>query len=291
MYENGKTIVGLEYKDIDDGSKGSYTNKAIFVSNLYTIHQSTLLETNLRYDSFDKFDNKATYKIGLKHHHDFLEGFTTSANYYTSYDAPSAYQLATPAPGSLLKPSYTRGFDISAAYKELISVTYFNNRVEDNIDYVYDPLTYIGGYQNVDGTSKFEGLEVQGAYTLPTLNIHLSANYTHLFKFEKEDGTDLPRRAKDTLNAMVEYYTENDMHFAVDAQYVGERTDIDYSTFPASDVQTGNYMLWNLSFNTELMKDLDLYLNARNIFDKEYQSVYGYATEGASLYAKIKYSF
>ena len=301
-YSSGKVILGLEYKDIEGSNhyissypslptESAYTDKAVFLSNTYNINESTLLETNLRYDNYDEFDDETTYKIGLKHQHDFLKGFTTSANYYTSYDAPSAYQLATPAPGSLLKPSYTRGFDISAAYKELISVTYFNNKVEDNIDYVYDPMTYIGGYQNVDGTSKFEGLEVQGAYTVPTLNLHLSANYTHLFKFEKEDGTDLPRRAKDTLNAMVEYYTENDMHFSVDAQYVGERTDIDYSTFPASDVQTGNYMLWNLSFNTELMKDLDLYLNARNIFDKEYQSVYGYATEGASLYAKIKYSF
>ena len=301
-YSSGKAILGLEYKDIEGSNhyisslpsqptESAYTDKAVFFSNLYNINENTLLETNLRYDSYDEFDNETTYKIGLKHHHDFLKGFTTSANYYTSYDAPSAYQLATPAPGSLLKPSYTRGFDVSAAYKELISVTYFNNRVEDNIDYIFDPVTYIGGYQNVDGTSKFEGLEVQGAYTIPTLNIHLSANYTHLFKFEKEDGTTLPRRAKDTLNATAAYTTENDLHFSVDAQYVGDRTDNDYSTFPPSEVQTGNYTLWNLNFNTELMEDLNLYINAKNIFDKEYQSVYGYATEGRSIYAKVKYSF
>ncbi|BAF72539.1 TonB-dependent receptor plug domain-containing protein [Sulfurovum sp. NBC37-1] len=301
-YTNGKAVLGLEYKDIEGynhyissfpslPTESTYTDKGVFLSNLYNINENTLLETNLRYDSYDEFDNKTTYKIGLKHHHDFLKGFTTSANYYTSYDAPSAYQLATPTPGSLLKPSYTKGFDISAAYKKLISVSYFNNRVEDNIDYVYDPLTYIGGYQNVEGTSKFEGLEVQGAYTLPTFNLHLSGNYTHLFKFEKEDGTDLPRRAKDTLNATLEYFTENNMHFGINAQYIGDRLDTDGSYPIASDVETGNYTLWNLNFNMELMKDLELYLNARNIFDKEYQSVYGYATEGRSLYAKVKYSF
>ena len=301
-YTQGKAVLGLEYKDIDGynlylssfpslPTESSYTDKGIFLSNLYHFDENTLLETNLRYDSYDEFDNKTTYKIGLKHHHDFLKGFTTSANYYTSYDAPSAYQLATPAPGSLLKPSYTKGFDISAAYKELISVTYFNNRVEDNIDYVYNPSTYVGGYQNVNGTSKFEGLEVHGAYSIPTLNIHLSANYTHLFKFEKEDGTDLPRRATDTLNATASYTTENNMYFGIDAQYIGDRTDKDYNTFPPSEVQTGNYMLWNLNFNTEIVKDLDLYINARNIFDKAYQSVYGYATEGRSIYAKVKYSF
>ena len=301
-YTGGKAILGLEYKDIDGSNhymtsmpslptQSAYTNKAVFVSNTYNLNGNTLIETNLRYDSYDEFSNETTYKIGLKHHHDFLKGFTTSANYYTSYDAPSAYQLATPAPGSLLKPSYTKGFDISAAYKELISVTYFNNRVEDNIDYVFDPVTYIGGYQNVDGTSKFEGVEVKGAYTLPALNLHFSANYTHLFKFEKEDGTNLPRRAKDTLNGFMDYYTQNDMHFGVNAQYIGDRNDMDYATFPPSDVATGNYTLWNLYFDTELMKNLKLNLTARNIFDKAYQEVYGYATEGRSLYANVKYSF
>jgi len=58
-----------------------------------------------------------------------------------------------------------------------------------------------------------------------------------------------------------------------------------------SEVETGNYTLWNLNFSTEITEDLDLNINARNIFDKEYQSVYGYATEGASVYAKLKYSF
>jgi len=301
-YTNGKAVLGFEYKDIDGSNlyissfpsqptESDYTNKALFFSNTYTINGNTLLETNLRYDNYDEFDNKTTYKIGIKHHHDFLKGFTTAANYYTSYDAPSAYQLATPAPGSLLKPSYTKGFDISAAYKELISVTYFNNRVEDNIDYVYNPSTYIGGYQNVDGTSKFEGLEIQGSYTLPTFNLHLSGNYTHLFKFEKEDGSNLPRRAKDTLNATVEYYTENDMQFGMNAQYVGDRKDTDGSYPVASDVDTGNYTLWNLYFNTEIIENLQLNITARNIFDKDYQSVYGYATEGRSVYAKLKYSF
>jgi len=301
-YTNGKAVLGLEYKDIEGynhyisslpvlPTEADYTNKGIFISNIYTFHENTLLETNIRYDDYNEFENKTTYKIGLKHKHDLFKGFTTSANYYTSYDAPSAYQLATPAPGSLLKPSYTKGFDISAAYKELLSVTYFNNRVEDNIDYVFDSLTYIGGYQNVPGTSKFEGIEVHGAYTLPTLNLHFSANYTHLFKFEKEDGSDLPRRAKDTLNATIDYYTESDMHFGINTEYVGDRTDTDGSYPTSSDVGTGNYTLWNLYFDTELAKDLKLNLTARNIFDKEYESVYGYATEGRSLYAKLKYSF
>ncbi|PHS33271.1 MAG: hypothetical protein COA92_05090 [Sulfurovum sp.] len=298
-YTSGKAILGLEYKDIDGfnqfntfpESQADYTNKAVYISNTYNININTLLETNIRYDNYDEFDNKVTYKIGVKHEYSFLEGFNSSANYYTSYDAPSAFQLANPTLGTLLKPSYTKGYDISMGYKKLLTVTYFNNTVEDSIDYVSDPITFIGGYQNINGTSKFSGLEIESAYSLSSLGLVFSANYTHLFDFEKEDGTDLIRRAKDTLNASINYYTSSDMYFGVDALYIGDRLDTDGGFPVASEVSTGNYTVWNLNFGTKIMNDFDLSINARNIFDKEYQSSFGYATEGRSVYAKIKYSF
>jgi len=298
-YRSGKAVLGLEYKDIDGfnqynsfpESQSEYNNKAVYLSNVYDINENTLLETNLRYDAFSEFDNKTTYKIGIKHLYHFLQGVTSSANYYTSYDAPSSYQLANTAFGSLLKPSYTEGFDISAGYKELLQITYFNNKVEDSIDYISDPVTFVGGYTNIDGTSKFSGLEMESKYIITAYNIILSANYTHLFNFEKEDGSDLPRRAKDTLNASVSYYTASDMHFGLDAQYIGDRFDTDGGFPIASDVPTGNYTVWNLNFSTKILHEIDLSIHAKNIFDKEYQSVYNYATAGRSAYAKVTYSF
>jgi len=298
-YTNGKAVLGLEYKDIDGfnqyntfpESQSDYTDKAVYLSNIYDINENTLLETNLRYDNYSEFDNKTTYKIGLKHEYSSFDGLMASANYYTSYDAPSAYQLANTAFGSLLKPSYTKGYDISTGYKELLTLTYFNNKVEDAIDYIFDPATFIGGYTNIDGRSKFSGLEIESAYTFTSYNLAFSANYTHLFDYKQEDGNDLIRRTEDTLNASLSYYTANDMQFGIDAQYIGDRMDTDGGFPVASEVPTGNYTLWNLNFSTKIINDIDLTLNARNIFDKEYQSVYGYATEGRSLYGKIKYSF
>jgi len=305
IYDENKVILGFEYKDINGLSESTYTsefynsydltdssyrNKAIFISNTYYINDATLLETNLRYDDFDKFDNKTTYKIGLKHNHIFIEGFTASANYYTAYDAPSTYYLSKTTINSL-KPMYTKGFDITTSYKDLLSVTYFNNKVEDNIESIgfYPNETYF----NADGTEKFEGLEIQSAYTLTALNLHFSANYTHLFKYEKDDGTNVIRRPQDILNAAINYYTENNMYFGIDAQYIGDRIDVAFNpvTYAQSEVPTGNYTVWNLNFSTQVMKDIDLSIHAKNIFDKEYQSVYGYATADRSVYAKIKYSF
>jgi len=299
-YAKGKAVLGLEYKQIDGfnhylsswpslPSEANYTNKAVFLSNTYDINENTLLETNLRYDNYDAFDDKTTYKFGLKHDYGIVEGLTSSANYYTAYDAPSSYQLSNQLPTvTLLKPSYTKGFDFSTGYKDLISVTYFNTRVEDGIDYI--GLWPDSGYANIDGTQKFSGVELQSNYALTSYNLNLSANYTHLFKYEKEDSTDLFRRAKDTLNANIDYYTDSNSHFGINAQYVGDRIDTD-GGWPASEVSTGNYTLWNLNFSTKIIENIDLNINARNIFDKEYESVYRYATEGRSIYGKIKYSF
>ncbi|MDQ1326046.1 MAG: vitamin transporter [Campylobacterota bacterium] len=292
---NGKAVLGLEHKDIDGfnqyndypASQSDFLNQAIFLSNTYLLSETTLLETSLRYDHYDAFESKTTYKIGIKHEHPSLSDFTTGANFYTSYDAPSSYQLANPVPGTLLKPSFTKGYELYARYKEWLSIAYFDNKIEDNID--YDMAKW--GYYNVEGTSKFEGIELAATYKIPDIGLVFSANYTHLFTYEKEDGTSLARRPKDTLNASVDYYTDSQSHYGIDAQYTGNRKDMDYNTWPYTEVSTGNYILWNLHFGTEVMKDTDLTVHAKNIFDKEYQSVYGYATEGRAVYAKITYNF
>jgi len=290
-YDKGKVILGLEAKNIDglnnyisdypsEPSQSIYKNRAAFLSNLYNFDTDTLLETNLRYDYFDAFKNETTYKIGLKHDHRFLKGFTTRANYYTAYNSPSAYQLANAALGELLEPSYSKGFDISANYKELFSISYFNTAVDNPIDYDMDRF----GYYNVGGKEKYSGIELSSRYKLPDLGLVLGANLTHLITYESYDTTALSNRAKDTLNVSADYYMANNMHFGILGQYIGDRVDV-------STDEMGNYTVWNLNFDTKITKDFKLFINAVNIFDKEYESVYGYATAGRSVYARVSYRF
>ncbi|MEA3492619.1 MAG: TonB-dependent receptor [Campylobacterota bacterium] len=290
-YDQGRVVLGLEAKEIDgmnnyisdypsNPSHSTYKNRAIFLSNTYHFENNTLLETNIRYDDFDAFENETTYKIGLKHDHQFLKGFTTRANYYTSYDSPSAYQLANAALGELLQPSYSRGFDISANYKDLLSISYFNTAVDNPIDYDMDRF----GYYNVGGREKFSGIEASSRYKFANLGLVLSANWTHLITYESYDSTALSNRVKDTLNFSADYFTSGNMHFGITSQYIGDRADV-------SREDTGNYTLWNLNFDMKIAKDFKLYINAKNIFDKEYESVYGYAAAGRAIYAKVTYKF
>jgi len=290
-YDEGKATLGVEAKDIDgmnsylssypsQPSQSAYQNRAIFLSNYYRFAANTLIETNLRYDDFDAFENETTYKIGLKQDFDAFKGLSARANYYTSYDAPSAYQLANAALGELLRPSYSKGFDIALAFEDLLSVSYFDTSVENPIE--YDMGNF--GYYNVGGEELFSGIEVGSRYRLASLGVALGANWTHLITYESHDTTALSNRAEDILNLSVDYFTANNLHFNITGQYIGDRVDV-------STEETGNYTLWHLNFDTKINKDFKLYINAKNIFDEEYESVYGYATEGRSVYGKIIYSF
>ena len=304
-YGNNKAILGFEYKDIDglfsynsksifgtfkNLTNARYKNQAIFFSNLYHLNDKTLLETNIRYDNFNKFANKTTYKLGLKHQDSLIEGLDTSVNYYTSYDAPSIFQLSAISPTiHSLKPMYTKGFDISAGYKGIFTLTYFNNTVNDGYKNIGNFST--PAYINETAEEKFSGIEIESNYTFVEAGLTFSANYTRLLKYGNKTNKQFIRRPKETLNVSLDHYTDRDTHLGINAQYIGDRKDNDFSTFPPSEVSTGNYTIWNLNFGTKVIDNMNIALHAKNIFNKKYQSVYGYAAEGRSVHVNLKYTF
>jgi len=180
-----------------------------------------------------------------------------------------------------LKPAYTKGFDISTGYKEYLKLTYFDNKVEDALSYFGTWTDPNAGYANVPGTQHYSGIEAKSTVNLG--KFMLSGNYTHLIKFRDESGTNLNKRAKETLNIALDYYTENDTHIGIDAQYVGDRKEFGQDT--------GNYTVWNLNYTTKVIENLHAAIHAKNIFDKDYQTTAGYSTEGRAIYMDLKYSF
>ncbi len=289
-YNDTNIILGLESKKTEGEyqfntftpTTNTFRNKAVFLSLNHEFNGfsggKTLLEGSIRKDFFDTFENQLSYKIGLKHFHTNIDNLITSANYYKATDAPNSYQVANALDGRILTPDTTKGFDISANYKD-IGITYFSNVITNKL--AYDFTSY--GYVNNTGEEKASGMEISASHTFTAINMIATSNYTHLFNYKDENDQNLDKRAKDTLNVSLDKYTDNNTHYGIDVQYIGDREEFGQST--------GNYTLWNLNFGAKMMNDIDVSIHARNIFDKEYESTYGYATEGQSLYAKVKYSF
>lgn len=293
--QNGSISLGLEHQKTEGdyqyntspSTNNVFKNKAVFLAVNHTFDSTTegktLLEASIRKDIFDKFDDAISYKVGFKHFHSRFEGLTTSLNYYKSIDAPNSYQVANSIARQPLNPDNTKGYDVSIQYKD-IKITYFSNTIDDKLDFDTNLFKYI----NNQGREKTSGIELDLSHTIS--NMLISLNYSHLLKYEDEEGFDLQRRAKETLNVSLDKYMDNKTHFGVNAQYVGDRIEYAYGTHNIT-ANTGNYTIWNLNFGTRVMDDIDISIHAKNIFDKEYQSVFGYATEGRSIYANFKYSF
>ncbi|MDD3775947.1 MAG: TonB-dependent receptor [Sulfurovaceae bacterium] len=291
-YALGKSVLGLEYKNIDGYNKNifsladnGFSNRAVFLSNAIKPIEKLLVEANLRYDDFNEFDGKTTYKIGAKY--TLSNDFTLNANYYTSFNAPSVYQLANTLVGTTLKPSFVKGHDASLSYKDYLSLTYFDNKIED--DFIYTGSWPNSGYANNASSEKIRGIEVLAKSNTIADRFMFKANYTHLIDMKDTSGTPLYNRAKDEFNGWVEYFYNEDTIASLNAQYIGKR----HSPFgyPTSPMPSGNYTLWNIDITKSFNDSIDFGLHFKNIFDKDYQTIYNYNSEGRSVYADVRYKF
>jgi len=273
-------------------NSADYDNRAVFGSYRYIwenlLNARTIFNATLRYDDFNAFKNKTTYRFGLKRECRLLPGFFTAANLYSAYRAPSVYEATSPLPGTTLKPEYTRGYELTVGYGSYLSLTYFRNRISDEI-------RNAGGwpprYVNDARSYTISGLELGSEWSPDFLPLTLSANYTHLFDTKDRNGNPLYRRPQNSFNFFLDYRWTPEIRFGVNLRYVGKRTDQQWVGWVARDVVLDNYTVVNLNYNHRIGENLNLSLQARNIFDEEYETSAGYSTEGRSVYGTVEYRF
>jgi len=288
-------VWGGEYKTFEhkNSLNKEYKNRAFFATNSNKFRGimggTTILTESVRHDNYDKFDNKTTGKIGLKHIHAAIDGLTTTVNYGTAYNVPTHYNLFDPYSGNAnLTPEDTKGYDITLAYKDF-KITYFNNTIKDMIAYESkfdaDGNWIGGGYENITGDSELKGFELAYQTELSDIAL-LSLNYTNLDATNTK-GEALARRAKESVKFAVDYYGVEKLHLGLNGEYLGER----YDRSGKKGAQTGKYTIANVTSNYDVDKHLSFYAKIDNITDKEYQTVHGYASSPRAAYAGIKLTY
>ena len=282
-------VVGVDYKSFEHKNdlKQKYNNKAIFATNsneLNILAGKTIITESLRFDDYDKFEDKTTLKLGIKQFFKDIDGLSVSANVGTSYNVPTPYNLFDQTYGEQnLKPENTKSYDVSLGYKGA-KITYFETKTEDMID--FNTLSW--KYYNETGKSKIKGVEIEYSSKVDD-NILLNASYTYL-DTKDSNGKKLQRRPQNSLKLSVDYYGIKDLHVGFSGEYVGKRVEYSYGTYDVK-AQTGKYSIVNLVSNYTIDKNFSLYAKIENLFDKYYQTVDGYATAPLSAYAGIKAQF
>ncbi len=283
--------LGADFKEFEhkNNLNKEYKSKAIYLTNNNKFNDdNTIITESLRLDSYDKFDNKTTGKIGIKQY--IIDDLNVSSNYGTGYNVPTIYQLFEPASvspwGSFaignenLQPEKTKSFDVQVEYKGL-SATYFDTKVDNMIGWG-------NGYANIEGESKLKGYEL--AFKKDVIeDLFLNLAYTHLAAKDSKENR-LLNRPNDKFNFGIDYYGISKLHLNVNGEYVGDRFSPDFVDY-TNKAKTGNYTLWNTVLNYDINKTFSTYLKVDNIFNKYYQTVDGYATAERSAYVGLKASF
>lgn len=198
-----------------------------------------------------------------------------------------------------LKPEKSVGGEIGLLIETTnkhhsLDVTYFARNVDNFISRkaVYCRSQYDCDYQsiNLDGTTKVKGVEL--VYTGKfTDNLTTYANYTYTNTKDSKDK-ELVRRPKHSANAGLAYQITDKLGSSVSVSYVGKRTDNYWdANYVSHTVKMPSYTLVNLGANYQITKNVNIYANLNNLFDKKYENVIGYGQDGRNVYVGLKGSF
>ncbi|RLA74989.1 MAG: TonB-dependent receptor [Epsilonproteobacteria bacterium] len=288
--ENSFVIFGIENKkstynnmrQIDKNQTQYVLNSSYFLTNSSNF-DNFVATVSLRQDNYDKFEDKATGKIGIKYN--ITKYLHINTNYGTAYKVPTLSQMYGQwGANDKLKPENIDSFDTTIAYNN-ISLSYFDTKIQDQINWVQK-------YENISGQSHISGYEVdtKKAYG----DILLSLGYTNIVKAQDTNKHTLGRVPKESLKYSLDYYGFTDTHIGLNGEYVGSRYDRNYSwtnTPTKYGSQTGKYAIHNININHKIDDDIKIFAKISNLFDKKYQTVDGYATTPIAYYGGLKFKF
>ena len=272
----------------------STTSQAVFAQDAVRYGRHSLLVSG-RYTDHDSFGGFTTGAIDY--------GFaitpevTAGIGYGTAFRAPNASErfLSFPAFGFFanpdLDPEKSRNLEASLKARigatQTVALSVYQNRIRDLITTASDPVTFDTTYVNVD-KAKITGAEVDYHYAQGPWNLGVNANVQKA----EDESTDerLLRRASKSLSAQLGRKF-GPHRLGVQVQAVGDRPDVDFSSFPSTNVKNGGYGLVTLLGEAQLLPRLTLGARIENLLDHDYATVYGYRQSGIAAYGTLRYKF
>lgn len=248
----------------------------------------------VRHDIFSRFKDATTFRAALRA--DLGQGFALAGSYGEGIAQPSFFDLFGFFPPTFignpdLKPESSRGGEVSLRYSTDRfggSVTYFHQRLKDEIATVFLP-DFSSTTVNADGKSERQGVELEGYYHRSDA-LRLTVNYAWLDASEPDvGGAQLKeqRRAKHSGSAALDG-TFRRFTYGAAIAYTGERTDTNFDIIPSALVNLDPYWLASARIAFRIADPVEVHLRVANAFDDDYQDVFGYRTEGRSIYAGLR---
>ncbi|MGJ0129572.1 TonB-dependent vitamin B12 receptor BtuB [Pantoea sp. ARC607] len=246
---------------------------------------SVTLEGAVRSDDNNQFGWHNTWQTAASW--EFISGYRLFASYGTAFKAPNLSQVYSPFYGNRdLDPEKSKQWEggvegLSGPVNWRVSG--YRNDIDNLID--SDPQTF--RYYNIK-QARIKGVEATAGFDTGPLTHQLSYDYV-----DARDGTTgqpLIRRAKQQVKYQLDW-TLYTFDWSVTYHYLGDRYDTDFNSTPSRRVKSGGVSLWDLAVSYPVTSQLTVRGRIANLFDKDYETAYGYQTPGREYYLSGSYTF
>ncbi|OYQ75695.1 TonB-dependent siderophore receptor [Wohlfahrtiimonas sp. G9077] len=304
---NFQTLLGANFTKESMSSTSPYgdfpkrhiTQKSIYVDQHLNFADRFFNTVGIRYEDHSKFGDKLTYRFTSRFNvNDYL---ALKGSYGTGFKAPTLFQLYDTESGNQhLKAEKSKGFDagivVTPWQNTSLELTYFQQKINQRITWVSNPVTYKSTYLNRDYT-KTKGVEFSANTALnDQWAFGLNYTYTHARDYTTVNGHTSDQKAlrvpKHMAGMHVNFKPSERMNLFAEAKYHGSAT----SNFnnPAWSVQQRNlkaYWMVNLAADYQINDTVSVYGRVNNLLDKQYYSVWGYGQKRINGNIGVKVAF
>ena len=287
--EKGKLIGGLAYQSFQvEGIEETSTLLSPYLLMHVTLGAFSG-DMGVRYNLHNEFGNAHTYSINPSYR--ITENSKLFLSYGTGFKVPTMSELYGMWGANInLKPEKSNSFEfgIKGSLMEdkfSYGATYFNRKIEDVIIY-----NFVSGYLNSD-LQHDKGLELNLDYQASSL-FNVGIQYEYLDgEITPGDNTidpyfNLYRRPKHRIASAITYNHEDLGLLTFRINYTDQRTDLFYNavTWMTEEATLDSFFYAQIYGQYNFRWDkLKAFVDVKNLFNTDFQEVYGYQTPGINF--------
>ncbi|MGU3416455.1 TonB-dependent vitamin B12 receptor BtuB [Enterobacteriaceae bacterium C34A] len=276
-WQKQTTEPGTSY--VSDGYE--IRNTGLYLTGLQQFGDFTF-EGAARSDDNSQFGTHGTWQSSAAW--EFVEGYRFVASYGTAFKAPNLGQLYGFYGNKDLDPEESKQWE--GAFEGLTAgVNWRLSGYRNDVDNLIDYDSHLQQYYNV-GKARIKGIEATASFDTGPLAHTLS--YDYLDARDAQTNELLLRRAKQQVKYQLDWQVY-DFDWGVTYHYLGSRYDTDFNTYQT--VKMGGVSLWDLAVSYPVTSHLTVRGKIANLFDKDYETVYGYETAGREYTLSGSYTF
>ena len=275
--------VGYETEESESGNDDTTIDGAFALYRFEPLENVTL-SLGVRRDDHDTYGSETVGRIAaawqvsesLLLHSSWGEGFKAPTLFQTTFFCCGATSANTG-----LKAEYSDAYDVGMSYEfadgdALLSATYFDQNTQDLINFSFA----VGGYENIAEVDS-SGVELEFSYAFSDA-WGITTNLTYL---DSEDGSgnEQVRLPEITADLSLSWKPSKALRSSLVVIYNDEEGD--------SRGTVDSWTRADLSASYQLPKNIELFARIENLFDEDYQQIFGYGTPERSGYIGARYQF